>query len=49
MQDAKMTGRGDQALVQVWITVSSADGSSRLESRWTSAEQAVVLHATHAA
>ncbi len=45
MQDMKMTG----GLTQVWITVTDADGSSRLESRWTSTEQATVLHATHAA
>lgn len=45
MEGMKMTGD----LVQVWITVTAADGSSRLESRWTSTEQAQVLHATHAA
>ena len=45
MQDMKMTG----GLTQVWITVNDAHGSSRLESRWTSPEQAVALQATHAA
>lgn len=45
MEGMEMTG----GLTQVWITVTDVDGSSRLESRWTSAEQAVVLHATHAA
>jgi hypothetical protein len=53
MQDMKMTGRGGPELVQVWISVTDANGSSRLESRWTAAEQgaeqAAGLHATYAA
>ena len=49
MEGMKMTATGQQDLVQVWITVTDADGRSRLESRWTSAEPAVTLHATHAA
>ena len=44
-----MTASSQSGLVQVWITVTDTDGSTRLESRWTSAEQAVALHASHAA
>ena len=32
-------------LTQVWITVTDAEGTTRLESRWTAAAEA----ATHAA
>lgn len=52
MEGIKMTAAGQHDLVRVWITVTDADGRSRLESRWTSAEPAepaVPLHATHAA
>ncbi len=49
MEDVKMTATGQHDLVRIWITVTDADGRSRLESRWTSAEPAVALHATHAA
>lgn len=49
MMDMKMAATGQSGLVQVWITVTDADGSSRLESRWTSAEPVAALHASHAA
>lgn len=45
MMNETMTG----GLVQVWITTTAEDGSSRLESRWTSAAEALALHSTHAA
>ena len=41
MADMQMTGD----LVRVWITVTDADGSTRLESRWTSSQQAIAPHA----
>ncbi|WP_292608965.1 hypothetical protein [Nocardioides sp. REDSEA-S30_B4] len=49
MMGTQMTAGGSQDLVQVWTTVTGIDGSPRLESRWTTAELAAAMHATHAA
>lgn len=44
-----MTAGLEQGLVQVWMSVTAADGTTRLESRWTSAEPALAAQPTYAA
>lgn len=46
MANSRVTTTG---IVQVWISVTDADGRSRLESRWVTPDMAAALHATHAA
>ncbi len=45
MTDSQMTGGPTRS----WVMVTDADGRSHLESRWTTAELAAAMHATHAA
>lgn len=49
MQDENMTAGVEQGLVQVWVSVTGADGSTRLESRWASVEPALAVRPTYAA
>ena len=47
--DSTMTDTMTGDLVQAWITVSGADGTTRLESRWVSAAAATADAVVHAA
>jgi hypothetical protein len=49
VQDEKMTNGVEQSLVQVWVSVTAADGTTRLESRWASVEPALAVQPTYAA
>ena len=49
MEDSQMTAGVEPSLVQVWVTVTTADGSTRLESRWAPVEAELVAHPTYAA
>jgi hypothetical protein len=49
VQDEKMTTGVEQGLVQVWVSVTAADGTTRLESRWASVEPALAVQPTYAA
>lgn len=47
--DSTMTGPQTGALTQGWITVTDADGTTRLESRWSAPSEPLTSAATHAA